>query len=74
MHPKRGVLTWQQDWSPNGRWIAYQREGGPRLYDDIFKIRANGKDRTPSAHHTLETRRRGAGLVARRPLDRVPHS
>lgn len=45
-HPKRGVLTWQQDWSPNGRWIAYQREGGPRLEDDIFKIRANGTDKT----------------------------
>ncbi len=45
-HPKRDVLTWQQDWSPNGRWIAYQREGGPRLEDDIFKIRANGKDKT----------------------------
>jgi Tol biopolymer transport system component len=45
-HPKRGVLTWQQDWSPNGRWIAYQREGGPGPFDDIFKIRANGKDKT----------------------------
>ena len=45
-HPKRGVLNWQQDWSPNGRWIAYQREGGPRLFDDILKIRANGTDRT----------------------------
>src|SRR5262245_35979885 len=41
-HPRRGVLTWQQDWSPNGRWIAYQREGGPGPFDDIFKIRANG--------------------------------
>jgi TolB protein len=45
-HPKRGVLTWQQDWSPNGRWIAYQRQGGPRLGDDIFKIRANGTHKT----------------------------
>jgi Tol biopolymer transport system component len=45
-HPKRGVLTWQQDWSPDGRWIAYQREGGPGPFDDIFKIRANGKDKT----------------------------
>jgi TolB protein len=45
-HPKRGVLNWQQDWSPNGRWIAYQREGGPRLFDDVFKIRANGTHKT----------------------------
>ncbi len=45
-YPKRGVLTWQQDWSPNGRWIAYQREGGPRLFDDIFKIRADGTHTT----------------------------
>jgi TolB protein len=45
-HPKRGVLTWQQDWSPDGRWIAYQREGGPGPFDDIFKIRADGKDKT----------------------------
>jgi TolB protein len=45
-HPKRGVLTWQQDWSPDGRWIAYQREGGPGPFDDIFKIRANGTDKT----------------------------
>src|SRR4029453_13883390 len=45
-HPKRGELNWQQDWSPNGRWIAYQREGGPRLFDDVFKIRANGTNKT----------------------------
>ncbi|MDP9299552.1 MAG: hypothetical protein M3P43_01420 [Actinomycetota bacterium] len=45
-YPKRGVLTWQQDWSPNGGWIAYQREGGQRVGDDIFKIRANGTHKT----------------------------
>jgi TolB protein len=45
-YPKRGELNWQQDWSPDGRWIAYQREGGPRLFDDIFKIRTDGTHKT----------------------------
>jgi TolB protein len=50
--PKRGIQTSFQDVSPNGRWIAYQRTlacnrfCGPRLEDAIFKIRANGKDKT----------------------------
>lgn len=51
-HPRRGIQTSFQDVSPNGRWIAYQRTlacnrfCGPRLEDAIFKIRANGKDKT----------------------------
>jgi TolB protein len=44
-HPKRGVRTFQQDWSPNGQWIAYERDGGPRG-EDLFKIRANGTHKT----------------------------
>jgi Tol biopolymer transport system component len=44
-HPERGVRTFQQDWSPNGRWIAYERDGGPDG-EDLWKIRANGTHKT----------------------------
>src|SRR5215211_5780721 len=42
-HPRDGVVNTQPDWSPNGRWIAYQRtkEGHPT---QIFRIRRNGTD------------------------------
>jgi TolB protein len=44
-HPKRGVITFQSDWSPNGRWIAYERDGDPDG-EDLWKIRPNGEERT----------------------------
>jgi TolB protein len=43
-YPPQGVITTQPDWSPNGRWIAYQRktvDGHWRIY----RIRRNGTDR-----------------------------
>jgi len=42
-HPRDGVVNTQPDWSPNGRWIAYQRtkKGHPT---QIFRIRRNGTD------------------------------
>jgi Tol biopolymer transport system component len=47
-HPRNGVLHDQADWSPNGKWIAFQRVGEvctpsecPR--DRLFKVRADGK-------------------------------
>ncbi len=50
-HPRKGVLHDKPDWSPNGRWIAFQRVGNvctptacPR--DRLFKVRANGSDLT----------------------------
>jgi Tol biopolymer transport system component len=50
-HPRKGVLHDQADWSPNGRWIAFQRVGEvctpsecPR--DRLFKVRADGGDLT----------------------------
>jgi len=45
--PKPGVNDFEQDWSPNGRWIAFQRQGGPRHGEgDLFKSGANGTHRT----------------------------
>jgi TolB protein len=42
----RGVVTAVPDWSPDGRWIAYQRGlwGSDRFH--IFVMRANGTHRT----------------------------
>jgi TolB protein len=44
-HPRRGFVTDEPDWSPNGRWIVYQREVGAG-FSRVFKIRANGSNRT----------------------------
>jgi TolB protein len=43
-HPRRGTITDEPEWSPNGQWILYQAEDrhGSRLY----KIRRNGSSRT----------------------------
>jgi Tol biopolymer transport system component len=50
-HPRKGVLHDKPDWSPNGRWIAFQRVGSvctpsecPR--DRLFKVRADGSHLT----------------------------
>jgi TolB protein len=42
-HPHRGVVTDEPDWSPNGRWIVYQKEN--RNGSRLFKIHPNGSDR-----------------------------
>jgi TolB protein len=49
--PRKGVLHDQADWSPNGRWIAFQRVGEVCLpsncpRDRLFKVRADGSDLT----------------------------
>jgi Tol biopolymer transport system component len=43
-HPRRGTVTDEPDWSPNGRWIVYQVEN--RRGSRLFKMRANGTDKT----------------------------
>lgn len=45
-HPRRGFVTDEPDWSPNGRWIVYQREKKGEFPIRLFKIRPNGSDRT----------------------------
>jgi TolB protein len=46
-HPRRGFVTDEPDWSPNGRWIVYQRETQPpRGFSRLYKIRPNGSNRT----------------------------
>ena len=40
-HPRKGVITKEPDWSPNGRWIVYHRQEGEGT-PQIFKIRPNG--------------------------------
>jgi Tol biopolymer transport system component len=44
-HPRRGIVTDEPDWSPNGRWIVYQVEKKSG-FSRLFKIRANGSNRT----------------------------
>ncbi len=45
-HPRRGVAHEVPDWSPDGRWIAYERDWGtccPETHPrHIFRIRADG--------------------------------
>jgi TolB protein len=45
-HPRRGFVTDEPDYSPNGRWIVYQREKRGEGPTRLFKIRSNGSDRT----------------------------
>ena len=46
-HPRRGIVHDEPDWSPNGRWIVYQRETQPpRGFSRLYKIRPNGSNRT----------------------------
>jgi TolB protein len=45
-HPPRAFVTDEPDWSPNGRWIVYQREKKGEFPIRLFKIRPNGSDRT----------------------------
>ena len=42
-HPHQGVLTTDPDWSPNGRWIAYDRVANDT--SRIYKKRADGTDK-----------------------------
>ena len=42
-HPDRRVVTDEPDYSPNGRWIVFQRE---KESSRLFKIRASGANRT----------------------------
>ncbi len=44
-HPRRGSVTDEPDWSPNGRWVVYQVETKSG-FSRLFKIRANGSNRT----------------------------
>ncbi|MBA3628289.1 MAG: PD40 domain-containing protein [Actinobacteria bacterium] len=43
--PRRGFVTTEPDWSPNGKWIAYHREEVETQRSRLFKIRRNGSDR-----------------------------
>ena len=43
-NPGRRVVTDEPDYSPNGRWIVFQREKDD--FSRLFKIRANGSNRT----------------------------
>jgi Tol biopolymer transport system component len=44
-HPRRGIVTDEPDWSPNGRWIVYQVEKAEG-FSRLWKIRPNGSNRT----------------------------
>jgi TolB protein len=44
-NPRRGIITDEPDWSPNGRWIVYQRENRDG-FSRLFKIRADSSSRT----------------------------
>ena len=43
-HPRRGNVTDEPHWSPNGRWILYQVEHR-EISSRLFKIRPNGSSR-----------------------------
>jgi Tol biopolymer transport system component len=45
-HPRRGFVTDEPDYSPNGRWIVYQVEKKGEFPIRLFKIRRNGSNRT----------------------------
>jgi hypothetical protein len=60
--PRRGNVTDEPHWSPNGRWILYQVEN--RNGSRLFKIRPNGSSRkylSPAA--PASTRRADAAMV-----------
>jgi TolB protein len=42
--PRKGVLDTQPDWSPSGRWIAFERISPHKVR--LFKVRADGSDLT----------------------------
>ena len=44
-HPRRGFVTDEPDWSPNGRWIVYHREAKGEFPSRLFKIRPDGSNR-----------------------------
>jgi len=56
-HPRRGFVTDEPDWSPNGRWIVYQREKKGELPSRLFKIRPDGSNRK----YLSETCKRNCG-------------
>jgi TolB protein len=43
--PRRGIITDEPDWSPNGRWIVYQRESARTGFSRLFKMRRDGSKR-----------------------------
>jgi TolB protein len=44
-HPRRGFVTDEPDWSPNGRWIVYHHEAEGEFPSRLFKIRPDGSNR-----------------------------
>jgi TolB protein len=49
-HRGKDLLDTEPDWSPDGKWIAFQRVE-PGKPSRIFKVRANGTDLTRLSHN-----------------------